>query len=295
MKQIFSIVIAVFLLSFPAVAGKLNTSPSNVFVLNSRPNSPFETKIVSFVSGGLKLHGVVYKPQGAGPFPAILFNHGSSLETQVASDTLGPMFASRGWVFFMPSRRGQGLSRDVGHYIGDDIDTARRKKDDSFAVKTMVRLLKGCHLDDQMAARAWLQKQPFVDTHKIAVAGVSFGGIQTLLGVEKTSYCAGIDAAGAAQSWAKAPPLQKLLIHAAQNAKAPIFFFQAENDYDLRPTKVLSLTMKEHKKTVQVKIYPPFGKTVQDGHAFGYFGSSIWSKDVFAFLHKYCKTPIPFG
>ena len=132
----------------------------------------------------------------------------------------------------MPSRRGQGLSRHVGHYIGNEIDNARRKGGDSFAVETMVQLLKGDHLDDQMAALAWLGKQSFVASNKIAVAGVSFGGIQTILGVEKAKYCAAIDAAGAAQSWAKAPQLHQLMLHAVKNAKAPIFFFQAENDYD---------------------------------------------------------------
>src|SRR5579872_5658444 len=34
-------------------------------------------EIVTFPSGKLVLHGVVYKPAGPGPFPAVLFNHGS--------------------------------------------------------------------------------------------------------------------------------------------------------------------------------------------------------------------------
>ena len=34
--------------------------------------------VISFPSGGHILHGVVYKPRGPGPFPAILFNHGSA-------------------------------------------------------------------------------------------------------------------------------------------------------------------------------------------------------------------------
>ena len=257
--------------------------------LKQLQNKSFEVKIVSFQSGDLKLQGIVYKPRGSGPFPAILFNHGSSLETHEASDVLGPMFASHGWVFFMPSRRGQGLSRNIGHYISNDIENARKKNGDSFAIETMVKLLKGDHLNDQMAALAWLQKQRFVATNRIAVAGVSFGGIQTILGVAQGQYCAGIDAAGAAQSWSIAPKLQKLMLHSVNNSKAPIFFFQAENDYNLAPTHVLSSAMKQAGKIYQAKIYPSFGKTVQDGHAFGYFGSSVWSNDVFDFLHKYCK------
>jgi hypothetical protein len=34
--------------------------------------------IVTFPGGALTLHGVVYKPDGAGPFPVLLYNHGSA-------------------------------------------------------------------------------------------------------------------------------------------------------------------------------------------------------------------------
>src|SRR5437762_4373392 len=43
---------------------------------------------------------------------------------------------------------------------------------------------------------------------RIAVAGNSFGGVETVLGVERGGYCAGIDSAGGAQSWAQGPELR---------------------------------------------------------------------------------------
>src|SRR5438034_7179944 len=68
--------------------------------------------VVTFPSGDLTLHGVVFKPEGTGPFPAILYNHGSApgMMSKEAFDALGPAFAAHGWVFFGPYRRGQGLS-----------------------------------------------------------------------------------------------------------------------------------------------------------------------------------------
>jgi hypothetical protein len=42
-----------------------------------------------------------------------------------------------------------------------------------------------------------------------------------------------------------------------RNAKAPIFFFQAANDFDLSPSKTLSAEMNKVGKTYKVKIYPP--------------------------------------
>jgi len=60
----------------------------------------------------------------------------------------------------------------------------------------MVQLLETDHLDDQLAALEWLRKQPFVDQRRIAVAGNSFGGIETILRAEREGYCAAIDSAG---------------------------------------------------------------------------------------------------
>lgn len=46
--------------------------------------------------------------------------------------------------------------------------------------------------------------------------------------------------------------------------------------------------MKDAKKPYEVKIYPPYGNSRQDGHAFGYFGSAVWAGDVFRFLDRHC-------
>ena len=190
------------------------------------------TGVVAFPSGNLTLHGVLYKPEGKGPFPAVLYNHGSApgMLSQQAFDQLGPVFAKRGWVFFAPWRRGQGLSADAGPYIEDEIRAAWKKGGVNAAATTMIRLLQTDHLNDQLAGLAWLRKQDSVERNQIAVMGNSFGGIETVLGAEKEHYCAAVDASGGAESWALAPQLQSVMVRAASNSKAPIFFFQAAND-----------------------------------------------------------------
>lgn len=67
-------------------------------------------KVIAFPSGNLTLYGVLYKPNGPGPFPAVVFNHGSApgMYSSEAFAALGPVFAQHGWVFFGPYRRGQG-------------------------------------------------------------------------------------------------------------------------------------------------------------------------------------------
>ena len=247
-------------------------------------------EIVTFPSGNITLKGVLFKPEGAGPFPAVVYNHGSAagMLSQEAFDALGPVFLRHRWVFFGPYRRGQGLSAQAGPYIGDEIDAATRQGGVPAGAATMVRLLETDHLDDQLAAVAWLRKQAFVDVRRIAVAGNSFGGIETVFGAEREGYCAAVDSAGGAESWDLAPQLQTAMTRAVRNAKAPILFFQAENDWNLAPTKALSAAMKEGRKPYTAKIYPAYGKSHQEGHTFGYFGSAVWENDVFQFLDQHC-------
>lgn len=247
--------------------------------------------VVAFPSGNLTLHGVLYKPEGKGPFPALLYNHGSApgMLSQQAFDQLGPLFVKHGWVFFAPWRRGQGLSADTGPYIEDEIRAAWKKEGVNAAATTMVRLLETDHLNDQLAGLAWLEEQNFVAKSQIGVMGNSFGGIETVLGAEKEHYCAAVDASGGAESWAQAPQLQSVMIRAVSNSKSPIFFFQAANDYDLTPSRVLAAEMRKNGKVAEVKIYPEFGRGAQEGHSFTYKGTSVWADDVFRFLSKYCR------
>ena len=251
---------------------------------------PASAKIITFPSGIVTLHGVLYMPEGKGPFPAVLYNHGSApgMLSNKAFAELGPLFASRGWIFFAPWRRGQGLSANAGPYIGDEIAAANKLGGLPAAATTAIRLLKTDHLNDQLAGLQWLQRQPFAMPSRIAVMGNSFGGIETILGAEHGRYCAAIDASGAAESWALAPELQALLTESVQHAEAPIFFFQAANDYDLAPSKTLSDAMKKAGKKYEVKIYPAFGTSAEEGHSFAYMGSATWAEDVFRFLKQYC-------
>ena len=245
-------------------------------------------EVVTFPSGALTLHGIVFKPSGPGPFPAILWNHGSYDDPTVAFDELGPVFAARGWVFFAPFRRGQGLSASAGPYIGDEMERAAKRDGRRGRAREMVRLLTGDHLADQLAAYAWLKQQPSVSPNRIAVAGNSFGGIETVLGAERVSFCAAVDASGAAQSWAAAPELQDVMVRAAQASRAPMFLFQAANDFDLTPSQTLAQAMHAAGKEVELKIYPAFGKNPGQGHNFAWHGSSVWADDVLTFLRGHC-------
>ena len=230
--------------------------PSFCFWCRRLRSSP-EPEVISFRSGEITLQGTLYKPEGKGPFPAVLYNHGSAPSTlsKQAFEALGPVFARHGWVFFGPYRRGQGLSASAGRYIGDEIAEAKKGGMNAGAA-TMVRLLETDHLNDQLAALAWLRTQSLVSRDSIAVAGNSFGGIEAVLGAERGSYCAAVDSAGDAQSWEDAPEVQALMTRAVGNSRAPTFFFQAENEYVLSPSRTLSAAMKDAGKEFEIKNLP---------------------------------------
>src|SRR5438552_15896053 len=99
---------------------------SALFALLLLPSVLAVAETVTFPSGEITLHGVLYKPEGTGPFPAVIYNHGSGpgMMSKEAFAALGPVFASHGWLILGPYRRGQGWRGARGPYIGDQIPAA---------------------------------------------------------------------------------------------------------------------------------------------------------------------------
>ena len=267
-----------------AVWARLSLAASVAFVTAAHAQSPGpKPELIGFRSGQLDLKGFIWKPDGPGPFPAILWNHGSE-KLPGAVDRVAPFFVARGYVFFVPHRRGQG--RSPGPYIMDQLRAARTPSERSL----MLVSLHEDHLRDQLAALAHLRSLPYVDRGRVAVMGFSFGGIQTMLAVERgPGYRVAVNCSGAAQTWQRAPDLQRRLTTAARNAAIPVFFLQAQNDYDLTPNRVLSEQVRASGKRVEAKVYPPYGAGPQDGHGFCVRGVNVWGPDVIKFIEPYLK------
>ena len=239
--------------------------------------------MITFTSGDLALKGFVWKPEEPGPFPAIVWNHGSEKLPGTVS-SVAPYFVSRGYVFFVPHRRGQG--RSPGPYIMDQLNSAGSPEQRSRMLVALTEL----HLQDQLAALAYLRSLPYVDQNRLVVMGASFGGIQTMLAVERRSgYRVAVSCSAAAMTWRESPDLRARLTAAASKATIPVFFLQAENDYDLMPNRVLSEEVRKTGKSVETKIYPAFGFGPRDGHSFCWRGMNIWGPDVLKFIEANLK------
>ena len=243
---------------------------------------------VTFRSAGLALLGFLFKPEGPGPFPAVLWNHGSEPAPGRGPqfDTAAEVFRQAGYVLFAPVRRGHEGSE--GAYIVDDTDHTRKTAGPQEANRLVVHKLETEQLDDQMAGLAYLRGLPFVDTSRIVVAGCSYGGIQTLLGAERgVGYRAAIAISPAALSWEGNPLLRTRLLQAVRKIEIPVMILQPSKDASLEPSRVLGAEFKRLGKPFAGKIYPPEGPEDQQGHCFGGAkGMQIWADDAVTFLEQ---------
>jgi dipeptidyl aminopeptidase/acylaminoacyl peptidase len=244
------------------------------------PRDPLVPELVVYATAPGELRGYLYRPDGPGPFPAIVFNHGSE---QDAGNKRGQaeFYVDQGFVLFVPHRRGQGLSAAAGDYIAAAWD--RTGQDPAKLVE-----LLDAQVDDVAAAVDYVRHLPYVDGDRVALVGCSFGGIETLLAAERDLHIrAAVDFAGGAIVWARTPPLQERMKRAARAATVPVFFLQAENDFDTAPSRVLSDEMKRAGRPARVHIFPSNGTTAMDGHGFCMGGPHpAWGAEVLDFLHE---------
>jgi carboxymethylenebutenolidase len=275
----FAITCAILLLALCPAFGQTNAKP-----VADEP----KRELVAFTNGNLKLNGWLYQPEGKGPFPAVIYNHGSD-KVPGWFPQVAQFYLDRGYVFFVPHRHGHG--RSPGEYISDVLDAYRQKETNTNLVQKKAIELHEFYNSDVVAAVNWLKQQPFVNTNKLIMSGISYGGIQTVLSAEKgLGMKAFIPFAPAAMSWRGNPLLRERLLTAIKNTKAPVFLLQADNDYNLGPTELLGKQLNAMPKPNRSKLYPPYGTTNAEGHgAFATKGSAIWGADVDAFLKDVFK------
>ena len=102
-------------------------------------------------------------------YPVYFEHYGGPGSQQVKRAWMNPMaqyWVSKGWIYFQVDNRG---SPNRGAAFEDQIYHA----------------MGAVEVEDQATAARWLQKQPFVDSKKIAIAGWSYGGYMSLKMLEK--------------------------------------------------------------------------------------------------------------
>lgn len=256
-------------------------------------------QIVAIRARDATLRAHLWRPPGKGPFPVVLINHGSGRTREQLqqlgpfeqqSETLGPVFARHGYLCLFLFRRGVGPSTDQGESAIDAMNRELAAHGQAGRDSIQLQLLEHRELDDAAAALAFLRALPDADARRIALVGHSFGGSLTLLLAEREPAIRALVLFSAAgYSWDRSPELRARLLASLSRVQAPVFFIHAANDYSLTPGKVMDERLAQLKKPHRLEIYPPIGRTPDDGHAFPLIGVPIWESDVFAFLKEHMQ------
>jgi len=241
---------------------------------------------VFYQSGKLRIQAYLYKPEGTGPFPVVIYNHGSRAGNERRSTPfvyVGNALTANGYAVLIPERRGYGASD--GKTFSDDVGTNR-------GPKYVDRLQE--ETGDVLAALAYLDTLPFVDRQRVGIMGWSLGGIVSVFAASRSSaFRAVIDQAGGALSWDGSPPLQKALKEAAAQVKVSLLAMVAQNDRTTKSTEAVVREMEKRHVAARLIVYPVYTPPqpvapVPAGHAiFAAGGAGIWEGDVIRFFAEH--------
>ena len=242
---------------------------------------------VFYSSGNLRIQAYLYKPDGGGPFPVVIYNHGSRDGREQVSfpfPHVGKMLTGAGYAVLVPERRGYGKSDGPTWRMEVGNDQSR------------LPLRLQAEADDVLAALDYLRTVPFADTQRVGVMGWSFGGVVTMLAASRsTAFVAAVDQAGGALTWDGNAHLRSALIGAAGKSTTPTLFMVAKNDRTTSSITALADIFKNRGVPHRVVIYEPFTpaqgtRVAAPGHAlFSAQGASIWEGDVVEFLNRYLR------
>ena len=126
--------------------------------------------------GGYSIAATILRPDGIGPFGALVLNHGvpgsehERLKESAAVDfnAAAPVFARRGFVVVMPMRRGFGAT---GGAFAEDAGPCRNPN----YMRAEAEASR-----DVMAAYEYARALPYVDGSRMMLAGQSAGGIVSM-------------------------------------------------------------------------------------------------------------------
>ena len=244
--------------------------------------------------GGYTVAATILRPEGLGPFGAVILNHGVPVSDKEragasSSDLLASaaVFAQRGYVVVLPLRRGFGATGgEFAEYTGSCSHPDYLGGEQAAA-------------EDVMAAYEYARALPYVDPHRMILAGHSAGGMVALFtaGVRQPEGLVAVLAFAAGRGGnpalhpgvpCAAEPLARVLDMVGRSIRAPVMFHYAENDQYFNPdtTRFWFERFSAGGARAEYVLQPPFG---DDGHyVFGdRAGIRYWVPAVESFLARY--------
>ena len=249
---------------------------------------------VRIPAGHYTLAATILRPEGAGPFGAVILNHGTpgsaSGRARESAELLinsAAVFARRGYVVLLPLRRGFGAT---GGEFAEDPGTCANPD-----------YRKGEHAaaDDVMAAYEYTRALPYVDGNRMILAGQSAGGIVSMYTAGTRNPQGLIAVLGFAAGRGGNPdfrpgvpcaiePVARLLESVGKNVKAPVLLHYAENDhyFNAQTSRLWYERFAASGARAEYVLQPPFGR---DGHYIfsETLGVRYWLPAVEQFLTKH--------
>lgn len=196
----------------------------------------FEKFFIPSLEPNARLEVVAGKPTGSGPFPTIVFNHGSTgrgQNTSLYSRTVAPAivanyFVERGWLALFPQRRGRGKSGGV-YGEGLALDGSGYSCEVEIAIAGFERAV-----EDVDAVVNLLCDRADVNQEKLVIGGVSRGGILAIAysGMRPKTLNGSINFSGGwlGRGYPAHECVNLLLFERGASAKAPTLWLHGKSD-----------------------------------------------------------------
>jgi dienelactone hydrolase len=275
-----------------AAGGSTAQDPDRVIATPSFGTRLVQEEVRIPTRGGYQLAATILRPEGKGPFGAVILNHGvPGSEKERASEVpandfaiSAPIFARRGYVVVMPVRRGFGAT---GGDFAEDAGSCRNPnytRGESAAT------------EDVMAAYDYARTLPYVDGNRMILAGQSAGGIVSMYAAATRQPQGLVAVLGFAAGRGGNPdirpgvpcavePMAKMFDIMGKQIRVPVLMHYAENDHYFNPatSKLWYDRFTAAGAKAQYVMQPAFGK---DGHyLFGeLIGVRYWLPAVEKFL-----------
>ena len=224
------------------------------------------------------LETTLYKPDGDGPFPVALVNHGKAagdprFQARYRPGSAVRFFLQRGYAVVVPMR--QGFSKSSGTYIGGGCNVLSNGR---------------LQAEDAKAVLDWVVTQPWADKDRMLVLGQSHGGWTTLsLGSVGYPGVKGLVNFAGGLRQESCPGWESNLARAAgdlgKDTKLPSLWFYGDNDSYFPPRVFKPMFEQYQAGGAKAELFE-FGVFGNDAH--GMFGSRngerIWQPKVTAFM-----------
>ena len=231
-----------------------------------------------------------FRPQGAGPFPLVVMNHGRSTKTRTQEprqrfEPIARFFVRKGFAVAVPQRLGYGASAAAGDPEDQMSCSQPRYQPAGDAAAAQV-----------LAVVAQMRTQPDIDRTRLVIMGQSLGGFTTVAtaATRLSGLIAAINVAGGHggnPDERPGNPCQAFLLENTfgvwgKTAAAPMLWLYAENDkyFSAKNSRSWFDAFVKAGGKAEYKLMPAFG---DDGHQLLGRGADLWHPVVDEFLAKH--------